>query len=64
MKFITKLCNALPLPSKKTMHNWCIILIVLAASFDAYFPGHDDAVTTLIAGTVVVFFADILFRGW
>jgi hypothetical protein len=63
MKLAILLLSKLPLPSKRHMHNWCIVAVVLAAALDAFFPGHDDAYETLIIGIVVVFFADILFRG-
>jgi len=63
MKILSRLLNGLPLPPKKQMHNWCIVAVVLAAAYDAYFPGHDDAVVTLIIGIVVIFLADLLFRG-
>ena len=64
MKLIGKLFNLLPLPPKKQMHNWCIVAVVLTAAYEAFYPGHEAAVTTMIVGILVIFFADILFRGW
>jgi hypothetical protein len=64
VKFLASIFGKLPLPPKKSMHNWCIVAVVLTATYEAFCPGHEDAVTTMVVGILVVFFADILFRGW